>query len=182
MNLFGHLVGLLGRWISPAQGLYLNRTIQHRETQTHIHAPSRIEPAIPMFERSKTVLALDRAAIETGLSMKCIHLFLNYLFPSATHTRARTHTCTRARRYIQKLPDWPPGSRTANDAVSATRCSCDRYFVSQCSEICLHNPLCFFSMSVCCCCCCCCCCYYHFVIDRIRKRLDTPSCVKVKKT
>jgi len=29
MNLFGHLVGLLGRGISPTQGLYL-----HRKTQT----------------------------------------------------------------------------------------------------------------------------------------------------
>jgi hypothetical protein len=25
---------------------------------------------------------------------------------------------------IQKFPDWPPGARTANDTVSATRCSC----------------------------------------------------------
>jgi hypothetical protein len=48
------------------QGLYLHRTTQHRETQTHSHAASRFEPAIPMFERPKTVLALDRAAIETG--------------------------------------------------------------------------------------------------------------------
>jgi hypothetical protein len=36
------LVGLLGRVIGPTQGLYLHRTTQHRETQTHIHAPSRI--------------------------------------------------------------------------------------------------------------------------------------------
>jgi len=28
MNLFGHLVGLLGRGISPTQGLYLHRTTQ----------------------------------------------------------------------------------------------------------------------------------------------------------
>jgi hypothetical protein len=37
-----HLVGLLGWGISPTQGLYLHRTTQHRNTQTHIHAPSRI--------------------------------------------------------------------------------------------------------------------------------------------
>jgi hypothetical protein len=53
-----HLVGLLEGGISPAQGLYLHRTIQHRKTQTNIH--------VPMFERPKTVLALDRSAIETG--------------------------------------------------------------------------------------------------------------------
>jgi hypothetical protein len=28
------------------------------------------EPATPMFERPKTVLALDRAAVETGLPIK----------------------------------------------------------------------------------------------------------------
>jgi hypothetical protein len=43
-----HLVGLLGRGISPAQGLYLRRTTQHRETQTHIHAPIRIRKCDPI--------------------------------------------------------------------------------------------------------------------------------------
>jgi hypothetical protein len=42
-----HLVGLLGGGISPAQGLYLHRTTQHRETQTHIHALSRIRTCDP---------------------------------------------------------------------------------------------------------------------------------------
>jgi hypothetical protein len=40
--MYRQLVGHLGRVISPTQGLYLHRTTQHRETQTHIHAPSRI--------------------------------------------------------------------------------------------------------------------------------------------
>jgi hypothetical protein len=40
--IYKQLVGLLGRVIGPTQGLYLHRTTQHRETQTHIHAPSRI--------------------------------------------------------------------------------------------------------------------------------------------
>jgi hypothetical protein len=31
---FRHLVGLLGRVISPSQGLYLHRTTQHRKTKT----------------------------------------------------------------------------------------------------------------------------------------------------
>jgi hypothetical protein len=46
MNLFRHMVGLLGRGISPTQGLYLHRTTQHRKTRTHIHAPSRMDRKI----------------------------------------------------------------------------------------------------------------------------------------
>jgi hypothetical protein len=42
-----HMVGLLGWGISPAQGLYLHRTTQHRKTQTNIHDPSRIRTFDP---------------------------------------------------------------------------------------------------------------------------------------
>jgi len=67
MNLFGHLIGLLARGISPTQGLlYLHRTTQHRK-RVHTSMPrAGFETAIPVFERSKTVCALDRAAIGTG--------------------------------------------------------------------------------------------------------------------
>jgi hypothetical protein len=44
-------------------------------------------------------------------------------------------------------------------------------FCNQSSEFCYHKPLCCFSTSACCCCCCCC----YFVIDSVRKVLDTPS-------
>jgi hypothetical protein len=44
---FTDLVGLLGEGISPAQGLYLHRTTQHRNTQTNNHAPSRIRTCDP---------------------------------------------------------------------------------------------------------------------------------------
>jgi hypothetical protein len=37
-----NLVRLLGWGISPTQGLYRHRTTQHRNTQTHIHAPGKI--------------------------------------------------------------------------------------------------------------------------------------------
>jgi len=40
-----------------------------------------------------------------------------------------------------------------------------RYFVSQSSEFCRHNPLCWFSTSVCCC---------LFCYDSVRKLLDIP--------
>jgi hypothetical protein len=48
MNLFRHLVGLLGRGISPTQGLYLHRTTQHRKKRTHIHASSGIRTLDPI--------------------------------------------------------------------------------------------------------------------------------------
>jgi len=55
MNLFRHLLGLLGRGLSPTQDLYLHRTTQHRKTRTHIHAPSGIrirEPSVRTVEDS----------------------------------------------------------------------------------------------------------------------------------
>jgi hypothetical protein len=64
MNLFGHSVGLLGRGISPTQGLFLHRTTQHRKTRTHIHAPSRIRTRDPNVRAVE-----DSAAIGTGCTL-----------------------------------------------------------------------------------------------------------------
>jgi hypothetical protein len=64
----GQLVGLLVRWIGPTQGLYLH-TGQHK-TEKRGHTSMRrvgFELMIPVFERSKTVRALDRSAIGTGV-------------------------------------------------------------------------------------------------------------------
>jgi hypothetical protein len=67
MNLSGHSLGLLvGRGIIPTQGFYIHRTTEHRKTRTTVMPRTGFEPAISVFERSKTVLALDRAAIGTG--------------------------------------------------------------------------------------------------------------------
>jgi hypothetical protein len=52
---------------------------------------------------------------------------------------------------IQKFSDWPPGARTANGTALCHYMQLYRYFVSQFSEFCRHNPLCCFSTSVCCC-------------------------------
>jgi len=41
-SIFGHLVGLLRREISPLQHNCLHRTPQHRKTWTHTHASSWI--------------------------------------------------------------------------------------------------------------------------------------------
>jgi hypothetical protein len=49
---------------------------------------------------------------------------------------------------IQKFPDLPPVARTANGTAVCPYVQLYRYFVSQCSEFCRHNPLCCFSTSV----------------------------------
>jgi hypothetical protein len=58
-NLFRHTVGLLGRVISPSQGLYLHRTTQHRKTRTIIDALSEIRTRDPVYERSRPARPLD---------------------------------------------------------------------------------------------------------------------------
>jgi hypothetical protein len=52
---------------------------------------------------------------------------------------------------IQKFQDWPPGARCANGTALCYYVQLYRYFVSQSSEFCHHNPLCCFSTSVYCC-------------------------------
>jgi hypothetical protein len=60
-------VGLLGRGISLSQGRYLHtEQYKHRiNTQTYMPRVG-FEPIIPVFERAKTVHAIDRAATVTG--------------------------------------------------------------------------------------------------------------------
>jgi hypothetical protein len=59
--------GLLGRGISPTQGRYLHRTAQtqNKRTQTSMSQVG-FEPTIPVFERLKTVHALDRSDTVIG--------------------------------------------------------------------------------------------------------------------
>jgi hypothetical protein len=52
---------------------------------------------------------------------------------------------------IQKFPDWPSGERTANGTALCHQVQLYRYFVTQSSEFCHHNPLCCLSTSVYCC-------------------------------
>jgi hypothetical protein len=65
LELFRHMVGLLGRVISPSQGLYLHRTTQHRKTRTNIHALSGIRTHDPSNQPAKTH-ASDCTATVTG--------------------------------------------------------------------------------------------------------------------
>jgi hypothetical protein len=68
LELFRHMVGLLGRVISPSQGLYLHRTTQHRKTRTNIHAESEIRTHDPSNQPAKTH-ASDLTATVTGLGI-----------------------------------------------------------------------------------------------------------------
>jgi hypothetical protein len=61
---------------------------------------------------------------------------------------------TRVSEIMQTFPDWPPGARTANGKALCHYVELYRYFVSQSSEFCSHNPLCCFLTSVYCCYCC----------------------------
>jgi hypothetical protein len=53
LKLFRLLAGLLGRVISPSQGLYLHRTTLHRKTRTNIHALSEIRTHDPSVRAIK---------------------------------------------------------------------------------------------------------------------------------
>jgi hypothetical protein len=67
LKLFRHMLGLLGRVISPSQGLYLHRTTQKRKTWTNIHALSGIQTHDPSNQPAKTHTS-DCTAIVTGNS------------------------------------------------------------------------------------------------------------------
>jgi hypothetical protein len=77
LDLFTQSVGLLRRGIGPSQGRYL-RTGQHKQNKsTQTSMPQvRFEPTIPVFERAKTVHALDRAATVIG-HLSIIHIILS---------------------------------------------------------------------------------------------------------
>jgi hypothetical protein len=63
-------VGLLGRVISPSQGLYLNTGQHKHRINAYTHHTSMpwlgFEPTIPASKRATTVHALDRPATVTG--------------------------------------------------------------------------------------------------------------------
>jgi hypothetical protein len=78
LELFRHMLGLLGRVISSSQGLYLHRT-KHRKTRTNIHALSGIRTHDPSNQPAKTH-ASDRTATVTGIRRPYNNLI------STTHT------------------------------------------------------------------------------------------------
>jgi hypothetical protein len=66
LELFRHMVGLLGRVISSSQGLCLHRTTQHRMTRTNIHVLSGIRIQDPSNQPAKTHTS-DCTATVTGI-------------------------------------------------------------------------------------------------------------------
>jgi hypothetical protein len=81
LELFRHMVGLLGRVIGPSQGLYLHRTTQHRKTRANIHALSGIRTHDNSNQSAKTH-ASDRTAV-TGIypytwSKLAVHCIIKY--------------------------------------------------------------------------------------------------------
>jgi hypothetical protein len=95
---YRRLVGLLGRVISPSRGRYLHRTTQTQKKRGQTSIPREgFEPTVPVFERTKTCNALDRAATVTGAyrsklpNYEAPHyvifssLFLVFLTPKYSH-------------------------------------------------------------------------------------------------
>jgi hypothetical protein len=66
LELFRHMVGLLGRAISLSQGLCLHRTTQHTKTWTNIHALSGIRTHDPSNQPAKTHTS-DHMVTVTGI-------------------------------------------------------------------------------------------------------------------
>jgi hypothetical protein len=85
-NHFSQTVGLIGRVISPSQGLYLNTGQRKHRINSYTHQTSmpwvELEPTIPASERTKTVHALDRAATVTALFFTLSQKFLGIWWSS----------------------------------------------------------------------------------------------------
>jgi len=67
-SIFGHLVQLLGRGISPSHGHYLHTGQHNTEKRGHTSMPrAGFVPTISVFERLRTVRASDRTATGTSV-------------------------------------------------------------------------------------------------------------------
>jgi hypothetical protein len=73
LELVRHKVGLLGQVISPSQGLYLHKTIQHRKTRTNIHAFSGIRTQDPSNQPAKTHTS-HRTVTVTGIVVVYVNI------------------------------------------------------------------------------------------------------------
>jgi hypothetical protein len=78
MNLFGHLVGLLGREIGPMKGLYLHGTTQHRKTRTHVHASSGIRTHDPSVRAVEDTMCLRLRGHGDGHVKRLLTYLLTY--------------------------------------------------------------------------------------------------------
>jgi hypothetical protein len=86
------MAGLLGRVISPSQGLYLRRTTQHRKTLANIYALSGIRTHDPSNQPAKTH-ASDRTATVTGIKERYHTEERKPLIKSTKFISLQTNTC-----------------------------------------------------------------------------------------
>jgi hypothetical protein len=102
MNLFGQLVGLLGRGIGPTQGLYLHRTTQHRKTRTPIQVSNGIRTHNPSVLTAEDGKCLRPLGPWERLQCPCLPILRpirsNY---TAAHERGRNAKCNRLRGKTQ---------------------------------------------------------------------------------
>jgi hypothetical protein len=94
-----------------------------------------------------------RLDIPSGFPTKILYAFLTFPRTATytTHLMFLNFITLIIRWCIQKCQEWPPGASTENGTALCHKVQLYRYFVSQCSEFCRHNPLCCFSTSVYCC-------------------------------
>jgi hypothetical protein len=127
-HVFRHLVGLLGRGISPSEDLNLHRTTQHRKTRTIMHSLSGIRTHDPSIQAAKTD-ALDRACAvvgqrEGGAHMKYsvfgLEVSINRRFSFQNEKRLLQRNghiaCTKAPSYIYRHSRPPTSTRMRRKA------------------------------------------------------------------
>jgi hypothetical protein len=129
-NHYSQTIGLLGRVISPSQGLYLNTGQHKHRINAYTHRTSMpwvaFEPTIPTSERAKTVDTLDGAATVTDLRQISpieihtpIFLWSNLNFIRSFKTaRSVPRLCVRF-RYMLFLSPWGVFSPLACEAGGA---------------------------------------------------------------
>jgi hypothetical protein len=119
------MVGLLGRVISPSQGLYLHRTTQHRKTRTYIHVLSEIRTHDPSNQPAKTH-ASDSTATVTGnvtyTEYKCTGLVRLFIM-RALHNVQEMNTCMFLTKINIKTNEITHISQLAKNALE-TRVIC----------------------------------------------------------
>jgi hypothetical protein len=110
LELFRHTVGLLGRVISPSQGLYLHRTTQHRKTRTNIHALSGIRTHDPSNQPAKTH-ASDRTATVTDIYLYTMYNLYIYVYGPMWEREKYLHLIFRRVYWIYYLVYLPTFSQ-----------------------------------------------------------------------
>jgi hypothetical protein len=96
--IFRQSVGLLGRVIRLSQGHYLHRTTQTQKKRRQTSMPRLgFEPITPVFERAKTVHALDGAVtVIGGKSTSRCNIIINRLFLLASQYTIYWNVCRNA--------------------------------------------------------------------------------------